>query len=169
MSTLANFMIVVCADKRPHMLDKLMYESLKSRMEIYIQGLAVPTVLPSDELISCINKAMSFLLAVFSPRYPSTNNQLKSYSYPRNQATVQDGRVTVQQVQGGHGEGYMARECTHPKRRKDASWFKEKISLVQAQAKGKELDEEQLAFLADPRVVDRQVSQITTHNAAGNK
>ncbi|GKE01329.1 hypothetical protein Tco_1389312 [Tanacetum coccineum] len=41
-----------------------------------------------------------------------------------------------------------------PKRRRDATWFKEKVLLVQAHAEGKELDEEQLAFLADPKVAD---------------
>ncbi|GJT29834.1 hypothetical protein Tco_0910109 [Tanacetum coccineum] len=77
---------------------------------------------------------MAFLSAVFTPRYPSTNNQLKSSYNLRNQATVQDGRVTVQQVQGRQGEGHMARQCTQPKRRRDATWFKEKVLLVQAQA-----------------------------------
>ncbi|GKD13967.1 hypothetical protein Tco_1198374 [Tanacetum coccineum] len=38
MSTLAEFMIVTGADNRPSMLDKPMYESWKSRMELYIQG-----------------------------------------------------------------------------------------------------------------------------------
>ncbi|GJV07548.1 zinc knuckle CX2CX4HX4C containing protein [Tanacetum coccineum] len=37
MSTLAKFMIVVGADNHPPMLDKPMYESWKSRMELYIQ------------------------------------------------------------------------------------------------------------------------------------
>nr|GEY06360.1 hypothetical protein [Tanacetum cinerariifolium] len=67
-------------------------------------GLDVPTFLSGDDPIACVNNAMAFLLAVFSPRYPSTNNQLRSSSNPRNQATVQDGRVTVQQVQGRQGE-----------------------------------------------------------------
>nr|GFD50197.1 hypothetical protein [Tanacetum cinerariifolium] len=44
--------------------------------------------------------------------------------------------------------------------------FKEKVLIVQAQAEGKELDEEQLAFLADPGVADGQVAQTITHNAA---
>ncbi|GJZ56303.1 hypothetical protein Tco_0611496 [Tanacetum coccineum] len=48
----------------------------------------------------------------------------------------------------------MARQCTQPKRRRDAEWFKEKVLLVQAQAKGKEFDWEQLAFLADPGITD---------------
>ncbi|GJR94022.1 hypothetical protein Tco_0266196 [Tanacetum coccineum] len=34
------------------------------------------------------------------------------------------------------------------------------------QAEGKEFDEEQLAFLANPRVADIQVAQTITHNAA---
>ncbi|GJR91470.1 integrase, catalytic region, zinc finger, CCHC-type containing protein [Tanacetum coccineum] len=57
-------------------------------------------------------------------------------------------------------------QCTQPKRRRDASWFKEKVLLVQAQAEGKELDEEQLAFLAYPRIADGQVAQTITHNAS---
>nr|GEW37135.1 hypothetical protein [Tanacetum cinerariifolium] len=63
-------------------------------------GLAVLTFLPGDDPIACMNKAIAFLLVVFTPCYPSTNNQLRSSSNLRNQATVQDGRVTVQQVQG---------------------------------------------------------------------
>ncbi|GJU99443.1 hypothetical protein Tco_1328714 [Tanacetum coccineum] len=54
----------------------------------------------------------------------------------------------------------MARQCTQPKRRRDATWFKEKVLLVQVRAEGKELDEEQLSFLADPGVVDGQVAQM---------
>ncbi|GKB69119.1 hypothetical protein Tco_0930531 [Tanacetum coccineum] len=57
-------------------------------------------------------------------------------------------------------------QCTQPKRRRDAAWFKEKVLLVQAQDGGKELDEEQLAFLADPGVADGQVAQKITHNKA---
>ncbi|GJR36815.1 hypothetical protein Tco_1212499 [Tanacetum coccineum] len=60
-------------------------------------GLAVPTFLPGDDPIACMNKAMEFLSAMFSPHYPPTNNQPESSSNTRNQATVQDGRVTVKQ------------------------------------------------------------------------
>ncbi|GKC31307.1 hypothetical protein Tco_1038601, partial [Tanacetum coccineum] len=141
-------------------------------------GLEVLEFLPGDDPIAYMNKAMTFLSAVFTPHYPSTNNQLRSSSNPRNQATVQDGRVIVQQVQGRQalnvvgsgsqhsGEGHMARQCTQPKRRRDATRFKENVLLVQAQAEGKELDEEQLSFLADLGVADGQVAQTITHNAA---
>nr|GEX39673.1 hypothetical protein [Tanacetum cinerariifolium] len=51
-----------------------------------------------DDLITCLNKAMAFLMTVDSSWFPSTNNQLRSLSNLRNQATIQDGRVTVQKV-----------------------------------------------------------------------
>ncbi|GJW51977.1 hypothetical protein Tco_0093328 [Tanacetum coccineum] len=132
----------------------------------HVKGVEVPTFLPGDDPIACINKAMAFLSAVFTPRYPSTNNQLRSSSNSRNQATIQDGRVTIQQFQERQGEGHMARQCTQPMRSRDATWFKEKFLLVQAEAEGKELDKEQLAFLTDPGVADGQAAQIITHNAA---
>ncbi|GJX26787.1 hypothetical protein Tco_0233083 [Tanacetum coccineum] len=58
----------------------------------------VPVFSPGDDPIACLNKAMAFLTVVASLRFLSTNNQLRTSSNPRNQATIQDGRVTVQQV-----------------------------------------------------------------------
>nr|GFB55453.1 hypothetical protein [Tanacetum cinerariifolium] len=43
---------------------------------------------------------MSFLTAVVTSRYPATNNQLRTSSNPRQQATINNGRVTIQQIQG---------------------------------------------------------------------
>nr|GEV90488.1 acyl-CoA N-acyltransferases (NAT) superfamily protein [Tanacetum cinerariifolium] len=43
-----------------------------------------------------------------------------------------------------------ANKCTQPKRPRNAAWFKEKLMLAEAQEVGQILDEEQLAFLADP-------------------
>nr|GEV14426.1 retrovirus-related Pol polyprotein from transposon TNT 1-94 [Tanacetum cinerariifolium] len=59
-----------------------------------------------DDLIACLNKEMTFLTAIASSRFPSINNQLRTSSNPRNHATIQDGRVTAQQVQGRQGESY---------------------------------------------------------------
>ncbi|GJT24261.1 hypothetical protein Tco_0894198 [Tanacetum coccineum] len=61
-------------------------------------GLVVPLFLPTNDLIASLNKGMEFISTTFALRYPSTNNQLKTSSNPRNQATIQDGRVTVQNV-----------------------------------------------------------------------
>ncbi|GKF62380.1 transposon ty3-G gag-pol polyprotein [Tanacetum coccineum] len=43
---------------------------------------------------------MSFLTAVVTSRYPTTNNQLRTSSNPHQQTTIYDGKVTVQPVQG---------------------------------------------------------------------
>nr|GEW11807.1 hypothetical protein [Tanacetum cinerariifolium] len=59
-----------------------------------------------DDPIACLNKEMGFLIIVASLRFPSTNDQLRTSSNLRNQATIQDGRVTVQQVQGRQGQSY---------------------------------------------------------------
>ncbi|GJW51426.1 integrase, catalytic region, zinc finger, CCHC-type containing protein [Tanacetum coccineum] len=146
-----------------------------------------------------INHMMSFLTAVVTSRYPTTNNQLRNSSNPRQQATINNGRVTLQPIQGRQtsfaagtsrtytpgasgsnsgkqrtvicynckGEGHMSRQCTKPKRKRDDSWFKEKVLLVQAQAHGQILNEEELAFLADPDIPEGQSTQtVITHNAA---
>ncbi|GJR36001.1 hypothetical protein Tco_1211685 [Tanacetum coccineum] len=152
-----------------------------------------------DDPIDAINHMMSFLTAVVTSRYPTTNNQLRNSSNPRQQATINNGRVTLQPIQGRQtsfaagtsrtytpgasgsnfgkqrtvicynykGEGHMSRQCTKPKRKRDDSWFKEKVLLVQAQAHGQILNEEELAFLADPDIPEGQSTQtVITHNAA---
>ncbi|GJX96728.1 hypothetical protein Tco_0352526 [Tanacetum coccineum] len=101
-------------------------------------GLAILVFSPGDDLIACLNKAMTFLIAVASLRFPSTNNQLRTSSNPRNQATIQDGRVIVQQVQGRQGqsysgEGHMVRQCTQPKQLRNATCYKDKAMLAEAQ------------------------------------
>ncbi|GKD25910.1 hypothetical protein Tco_1232124, partial [Tanacetum coccineum] len=63
-------------------------------------SLTVPMFKHGDDPINAINKMMSFLSIVVTSRFPSTNNQLRNSSNPRQQATIHDGRVTVQPVQG---------------------------------------------------------------------
>ncbi|GJY93129.1 hypothetical protein Tco_0508911 [Tanacetum coccineum] len=61
-------------------------------------GLVVLTFTHGDDPISYLNKAMAFLTAVASLRFLLTNSQLRTSSNLRNHATIQDGKVTVQQV-----------------------------------------------------------------------
>ncbi|GKD82526.1 retrovirus-related pol polyprotein from transposon TNT 1-94, partial [Tanacetum coccineum] len=101
-----------------------------------------------DDPIACLNKVMAFMSTMMASRFPSINNQLKASSNPRNQATIQDGRVTsskgniaagqarVVKCYNCQGEGHMARKCTQPKRPRNSAWFKEKMLLVQAQESG---------------------------------
>ncbi|GJZ24019.1 hypothetical protein Tco_0561478 [Tanacetum coccineum] len=55
---------------------------------------------------------------------------------------------------------------TQPKRPRNAAWFKENAMLAEAQESGQILDEEQLAFLADPGILDGQTAQTTIPNTA---
>ncbi|GJZ65384.1 retrovirus-related pol polyprotein from transposon TNT 1-94 [Tanacetum coccineum] len=65
------------------------------------------------------------------------------------------------------GEGHMSKQCTKPKRKRDDSWFKDKVLLVQAQVNGQILHDKELAFLADPGTGEGQATQtVITYNAA---
>nr|GEV52342.1 retrovirus-related Pol polyprotein from transposon TNT 1-94 [Tanacetum cinerariifolium] len=120
-------------------------------------------------------------------------------SNPRQQATINNRRVTIQPIQGRQnsltagmsrqytsgpsgtnsgkqrvivrynckGEGHMSKQCTKPKRKRDEAWFKDKVLLVQAQANGQVLHEEELEFLVDPWIAETQSTQyVVTNNAA---
>nr|GEW70838.1 hypothetical protein [Tanacetum cinerariifolium] len=173
MTSLADKAILSGADNRPPMLEKDMYDSWKSRMELYMlnrqhdrmilesveqgpllwptveedgatrlkkyfelsaaeaiqadcdvkatniilqvlppkfyalvkysppeTGLVVLVFQKRDDPIDVINHMMSFLTAVVTSRYPATNNQLRTSSNPRQQATINNGRVTIQPIQG---------------------------------------------------------------------
>nr|GEU57064.1 hypothetical protein [Tanacetum cinerariifolium] len=95
-----------------------------------------------DDPIDAINYMMSFLTVVVTSRYPTTNNQLRNSSNPRQQDTINNGRVTLQPIQG------------------------RQTSFAAAQANGQILHEVELAFLADPRITEAQAIQtFITHNA----
>nr|GFC72453.1 integrase, catalytic region, zinc finger, CCHC-type, peptidase aspartic, catalytic [Tanacetum cinerariifolium] len=126
-----------------------------------ITPLTPPRANSTDDLIENLISTLALLTQSYRTFLPQTNNQLRTSSNPRNQATVQDGRVVVQNVHGrpnrgqgmnpwggnaaGYGEahnrvenvnqgqarlgqartvkcyncngtGYIARNCTQPKR-----------------------------------------------------
>ncbi|GKC12649.1 hypothetical protein Tco_1009431 [Tanacetum coccineum] len=164
-------------------------------------GLTILVFKRGDDPIDAINHVMSLLSAVVTSCFSTTNNLLRNSSNPRQQATINDRRVTVQPIQGRQisyaagttrtftpaasgsnsgkqrivtcynykGEGHMAQQCTKLKRQRNAAWYREKAMLAEAQDAGQILDEEQLAFLADPGVPASQAIQASTiipHNAA---
>nr|GFB12104.1 hypothetical protein [Tanacetum cinerariifolium] len=161
-------------------------------------GLVVLIFQKGDDPITAINHMMSFLTSVVTSRYPSTNNQLRTSSNPHQQDTINNGRVTIQPIQGRQnsmtagssrpytsgssgtlgkqrvivcynckGEGHMSKQCTKPKRKRDEQWFKDKVLLVQAQANGQVLQEEELEFIADPGIAETSSTQYAvTNNAA---
>nr|GEY88769.1 hypothetical protein [Tanacetum cinerariifolium] len=161
-------------------------------------GLVVLVFQKGDDPIDAINHMMSFLTAIVTSRYPAMNNQLRNSSNPRQQAIINNERVTIQPIHGRQnsmtagssrpytlgssgtsgkqrvivcynykGEGHMSKQCTKPKRKRDEAWFKDKVLLVQAQANGQVLQEEELEFLADPGIAETSNTQyVITNNAA---
>nr|GEZ98850.1 hypothetical protein [Tanacetum cinerariifolium] len=118
-----------------------------------------------DDPIDTINHMMSFLLAVVTSHYPTTNNQQRNSSNPRQQATIYDGILTLQPVQGRQIS--FATGTTRTYTPGDDAWFKDKVLLVQAKANGQILYEEELVFLADPGITEVQAIQtVITYNAA---
>ncbi|GKB92748.1 hypothetical protein Tco_0965020 [Tanacetum coccineum] len=176
---LAEYMILSGADNHPPMLDKdLEWGDLNKKYvelsvaekiqadcdmkatNIILQGLPadiyslvnhhkvakdlwerIQLLMQGDDPIACLNKAMAFLTAVASSRFHSTNNQLRTSDNLRNQATIQDvlGETMVVDRQG-------------------------LLNATTVKEAGQILDEEQLAFLVDPRVPDGQAIQIIIPN-----
>ncbi|GJT68385.1 putative reverse transcriptase domain-containing protein [Tanacetum coccineum] len=64
-----------------------------------LAGLIVLVFQKGDDPIDAINHMMSSLIAVVTSHYPTTNNQLRNSSNPRQQATI-NGRITLQPIQG---------------------------------------------------------------------
>ncbi|GKB53219.1 retrovirus-related pol polyprotein from transposon TNT 1-94, partial [Tanacetum coccineum] len=88
--------------------------------------------------------------------YSGTGYKSNATSYGGNNTS---GQARVVKCYNCQGEGHMARQCTQPKRPRNATWYKDKATLDEAQEAGQILDEEQLAFLADPGVPDGQAAQ----------
>nr|GEY21627.1 hypothetical protein [Tanacetum cinerariifolium] len=63
---------------------------------------------PADDLIENLTSTLALLTQSYRTFLPQTNNQLRTSSNLRNQATIQDGRVVVQNVQGDPIE---AKDC----------------------------------------------------------
>ncbi|GJV16913.1 hypothetical protein Tco_1362236 [Tanacetum coccineum] len=224
-NTLAKYMILSGADNRPPMLDKDLYDSWKSQMELYIdqnkkyaelstakkiqaycdmkatniilQGLptdiyslvnhhrvakdlwervqllmqgtsltkqerecfSIPVFSLGDDPIVCLNKAMAFLTAVASSRFPQPLINLELHRIQETRPLFKMAGSQCNKFRGDKVkvilvlcEGHMARQCTQPKRPRNATWYMEKAMLAEAQEVGQILDEEQLAFLTDPGV-----------------
>ncbi|GJU29127.1 retrovirus-related pol polyprotein from transposon TNT 1-94 [Tanacetum coccineum] len=196
MTTLAEFMIIAGADNRPPMLDKIMYDSWKSRMELYIKNrenerlilnsvengpLIWPTVEENGETrkkkyeelsaaeklqANCDLKVTNIVLQGLPPDVYAIVNHHKG-SATSSGANNASGQTKVVKCYNCQGEGHMARQCTLPKRPMNIAWFKEKEMLAEAQESGQVLDEDQLAFLADHGITDcHDVLPIIIHNVA---
>nr|GEY44216.1 integrase, catalytic region, zinc finger, CCHC-type, peptidase aspartic, catalytic [Tanacetum cinerariifolium] len=170
---------IQCAssDTRPPMIDRTDFTSWKQHIRLYFHGKE-----NGVNILKLINEG-PFQMGTFretlaegdegafylGPKRPRVYSNLSLEEKERNQATVQDGRVVVQIVQGrlnrgqgnnARGTGQIARSCTQPKQPQNLEYFKDMMLLMQAQENGVSLDEEQLLLIAGRQDnVDEQLVQ----------
>ncbi|GJS78976.1 retrovirus-related pol polyprotein from transposon TNT 1-94 [Tanacetum coccineum] len=106
-----------------------------------------------DDPIDAINHMMSFLTAVWETNYLIAGTTRK-YTPGASGSNTWKQRTVI--CYNCKGEGHIAKQCTKPKRKRDETWFNDKVLLVRAQASGQALTKEEIAFLADPGLPDIQ-------------
>ncbi|GJT39771.1 retrovirus-related pol polyprotein from transposon TNT 1-94 [Tanacetum coccineum] len=127
-------------------------------------GLIVLVFQKGDDPVDAINHMMLFLTAVGRQTSLAMGT---SRTYTSGSSGSNSGKQRTIICYNCKGEGHMSKQCTKPKRKRDDSWFKDKVLLVQAQVSGQILHEEELAFLVDPGIPEGQATQtVITHNAA---
>nr|GEW69336.1 hypothetical protein [Tanacetum cinerariifolium] len=124
-NTHAEYMILSGADNRPPMLDK----DLVARTKKYAKLYATEKIQADCDL-----KETNIILQGTRGNNLGQQRIVKCFNY--------------------QGEGHMARQCPKLKRKRDATWFRDKVLLVEAQGNGKVLNEEELEFLANPGVAE---------------
>ncbi|GJW24169.1 hypothetical protein Tco_0037980 [Tanacetum coccineum] len=136
----------------PQVIPQVAYQSPQAPTQLMTEtpfvdsGFAVPVFSPGDDPIACLNKAMAFLTAVASSR--GDKGKIILVLLIRTMLPVQE---EIQQL----GRQELLNAITA-----------KKAMLAEAQEAGQILDEEQLTFLADPRILASQALTVIPHNAA---
>nr|GEV77688.1 hypothetical protein [Tanacetum cinerariifolium] len=94
------------------------HETHAKENKMMLERFSQPTVDPlalilslTENLIENLTNTLAVLTQSYKTFLPQTNNQLRTSSNARNQATVQDGRVVVQNVQGRQNRVQGADDC----------------------------------------------------------
>nr|GEX88289.1 retrovirus-related Pol polyprotein from transposon TNT 1-94 [Tanacetum cinerariifolium] len=137
---------------------------------------------PTDNLIKNLTNTLALLTQSYKTFLPQTNNQLRTSSNTRNQATLQDGRVVVQNVQdrqnrgqgtnpqGGGAAGYGGvQNRVGNANPGQARQVKQDVADA-SQENGVALDEEQLLFLTggQDNTIDEDVDEQPVQDLALN-
>ncbi|GJY21347.1 retrovirus-related pol polyprotein from transposon TNT 1-94 [Tanacetum coccineum] len=173
MTTFADKAILSGADNRPPMLEKDMYDSWKSRMELYTMNRQHRVTRPkkyfelsATEAIQadCDIKATNIILQGLPPEVTKElweriqllmqgtslmkqERECKLYdefdkTYIPRATRSNSGKQRTATYYNCKGEGHMSKQCTKPNRKRDDSWFKDKVLLKVCMTLLKETDRE---------------------------
>ncbi|GJY09782.1 hypothetical protein Tco_0377967 [Tanacetum coccineum] len=101
-----------------------------------------------------MQKNLALIAKYFKKLYKPTNNNLRTFSNPRNKNVDTTPRY-VHDNQTGYMRynckefGHFSKECRKPKRAKDYTYHKEKMLLCKQAEKGVSLQAEQADWLED--------------------
>nr|GEW73850.1 hypothetical protein [Tanacetum cinerariifolium] len=110
------------------------HEFHANEVRLMHERLIVPVFKQGDDPIDAINCVMSFISAVVTSRFPTMNNQLRNSLNPRTNTPATSASNSGKQMTvicyNCKGEGHMSKQCTKPKKKRDYSWFKDKVLLT---------------------------------------
>nr|GFC73613.1 hypothetical protein [Tanacetum cinerariifolium] len=140
-------------------------------------GLVVPVFQKGDDPIDAINHMMLFLTSVGGRilfrlvRQDHSHQDKEEHKANKGSLCVTTAKAKVTCPSSEQNpRGSVMPSGSRIKfywRKRDAEWFKDKVLLVQAQANGQVLQEEELEFLANPGTPESSSNQmVVTNNAA---
>ncbi|GJR33148.1 retrovirus-related pol polyprotein from transposon TNT 1-94 [Tanacetum coccineum] len=97
-------------------------------------SLVVPVFQKGDDPIDAINHMMSFLTAVVHLGRQTSYAAGTTRKFTPGASGSNTGKQRTVICYNCKGEGHIAKQCTKPKRKRDDTWFNEKVLLVQAHA-----------------------------------
>nr|GFA17579.1 hypothetical protein [Tanacetum cinerariifolium] len=168
------------------MLEKDMYDSWKSQMELYMINrqhrrmilesiengpLLWPTIKENRMTRPKKYSELSAMEAIQADcDVRGRQNSLAvgtSRPYTLGPSGKNSGKQRIVVCYNCKEEGHVSKQCTKPKRKRNEAWFKDKVLLVQAQAHGQIIHDEELEFLADPRIAEAKTTKyVITNNTA---
>nr|GFA29385.1 hypothetical protein [Tanacetum cinerariifolium] len=178
MSTRVEFMILFGDENRPPTLKKHLYDSWKSIMELYMQNreharmifesvehgpLIWPTIkenvhqdaYPQPQSIPQIEYTVSKVnQQTHLAEFPQIDSGLAVLVFKQRDDPIDAINKMMSFLSNVVTSRHITRQCPKPKRKRDATWFRDKVLLVEAQGSGKVLNKEELEFLADLGVTE---------------
>ncbi|GJW87515.1 retrovirus-related pol polyprotein from transposon TNT 1-94 [Tanacetum coccineum] len=132
--------------QQPQAISQIDYQPQQTEFPALDSGLAVPVFNKGDDPIDVQGRQNSFGVG--------------------SSGTKSIGQSLVKCF-NCQGEGHMAKQCPKPKRKRDSSWFQEKVLLVEAQGNRKSIITHNAAYQADDlNAYDSDCGELNTAKVA---